>query len=173
MSELKRIIEAILFVSTRPVTIKGLQKKLDGFAVADFERVFDELIKEYNYSDRALEIVQVSGGFQMRTRLDYKEWVKKFAREKDIELTKSMLETLAVIAYKQPIAKNEIDRVRGVDAARTIKQLLEKRLIEIAGRNDDIGKPIVFRTTKRFLEVFNLNDIRDLPTFKEIESLER
>jgi segregation and condensation protein B len=169
--ELKRIIEAILFVSPKPVTTKGLFKKLEGCSLKDVEDALNELAKEYHYSERALEIVQVSGGFQMRTKLDYKEWIKRFVKEKDVELTKSVLETLAAIAYKQPITKREVDAIRGVDSSRTIKHLLNKRLIEIAGRDNEIGKAITFRTTGKFLEAYGLRGIEDLPTFKELESL--
>lgn len=173
MAGLKQIIEAVLFVSSRPLTILNLQKKLDGCAAVDIEKAFEDLLKEYNYSDRAIEIVRVSGGFQMRTRADYRDWVKGFAREKDAGLTRAMLETLALIAYKQPISKHDVDKYRGVDSARSIKLLLDKRLVEMAGRNDEIGKPIVFRTTRRFLEVFGLNDIGDLPTLREMELIEK
>ncbi len=169
--ELKRIIEAILFVSTKPVTLKTLFKKLEGCSSKDVEDAMHELQKEYNFSDRALEIANVSGGFQMRTKIDYKEWIKRFVKEKDVELTKSVLEALAAIAYRQPVAKREVDAIRGVDSARAIKLLLGKRLIEIAGRDEEIGKAITFRTTSRFLEVYGLRSIEDLPTYKELESL--
>lgn len=171
--ELKRIVEAVLFVSPRPVSIRGLFKKLEGCSTRDLEDAIEELIKEYNYSDRALEIVPVAGGYQMRTKVEFREWVKRFVREKDAELTKSVLEALAIVAYKQPVTKREIDNVRGVDSSRALRQLIDRKLIEIAGRNDEIGRPIVFRTTDRFLEVYGLNSLRDLPTFKEIESLEK
>ena len=107
----------------------------------------------------------------MRTKIDYKEWIKRFVKEKDVELTKSVLEALAAIAYRQPVAKREVDAIRGVDSARAIKLLLGKRLIEIAGRDEEIGKAITFRTTSRFLEVYGLRSIEDLPTYKELESL--
>jgi len=170
--ELKRILEAILFSSPRPLTIKNLAKKLEVYEADEIEEAMRDLIDEYAHSDRAMEIVHVANGYQMRTRIGYKEWVKRFVREKDIELTRPMLEAIAVIAYKQPITKREIDRIRGVDSSRVIKHLLDRRLIEMAGRNDDIGSPIVFRTTDTFLELFGLKDLSDLPTFKEIESFE-
>jgi segregation and condensation protein B len=108
----------------------------------------------------------------MRPKILFREWVAKFVKEKDIGLTRPMLEALSLIAYKQPITRREIDAIRGVDSTRMIKQLLERRFIEIAGRTDDIGKPIVFRTTETFLEVYGLKEIGDLPTLKEIEALE-
>ena len=108
----------------------------------------------------------------MKTKPIYKEWVKRFVREKDVGLTKSMLETLSIIAYKQPLTKKDIDSVRGVDSTRAIKLLLERRLIGIAGKNGDAGKKMIFKTTEKFLEVYGLRNIDDLPTYKDIESLE-
>ncbi|HOP86214.1 MAG TPA: SMC-Scp complex subunit ScpB [Syntrophorhabdaceae bacterium] len=171
--ELKRIIEAILFVSPRPLTIKALAKKIDEFSETDIENALKELIEEYTKSDRALVIAHVAGGYQMRTKIELKDWVKRFVREKDVELTRPTLEALAIIAYKQPVTKREIDIIRGVDSSRALKQLLDRKLIEIAGRNEDIGRPMVFRTTSKFLEVYGLSSIKDLPTLKEIEALEK
>ncbi len=131
------------------------------------------LMEEYKSANRAVEIVEVSGGYQMRTRLAYRDHVRHFVKERETGLTRPMLETLAIIAYRQPVAKREIDSLRGVDSARSIRQLLERKLIEIAGRNEELGKPIIFRTTNRFLELFGLKNLRDLPTIKEIESLEK
>lgn len=171
--ELKRIIEAILFVHPKPVSVKNLSKKMDNFSEQDLENAILELMDEYEKSKRAIEIVKVAGGYQMRTKVEFKEWVKRFVREKDVELTRSTIETLAIIAYKQPVTKREIDIIRGVDSSRAIKQLLDRKLIEIAGRNDDIGKPMVFKTTAKFLEAYGLSSIKDLPTLKEIEALEK
>ena len=172
MIELKRIIEAVLFSSSRPLKLKSLVKKLVIYSSEEILQALDGLTDEYRHSDRAIEIIIVSGGYQMRTKILFREWVAKFVKEKDIGLTRPMLEALSLIAYKQPITRREIDTIRGVDSTRMIKQLLERRLIEIAGRTDDIGKPIVFRTTETFLEVYGLKEIGDLPTLKEIEALE-
>jgi segregation and condensation protein B len=170
--ELKRIIEAILFSSSKPVTLKVIRKKLEEYPQDETEEVLRELVKEYNGADRSVEIAEVAGGYQMRTRPEYKDWVKRFVREKEVGLTKSMLETLSIIAYKQPITKKEIDSIRGVDSARAIKFLLERKLIGIGGRNGDAGKKIVFKTTEKFLEVYGLRGVDDLPTYKDMESLE-
>jgi segregation and condensation protein B len=161
-----------LFSSSKPVALKQLKKKLEEYPPEEVERFLHELAQEYNSSDRAIEIVEVAGGYQMRTRLAYREWAKRFVKEKDVGLTKSMLETLSIIAYKQPLTKKEIDGVRGVDSSRAIKLLLDKKLIGIAGKNGDAGKRIIFRTTEKFLEVYGLRSIEDLPTYKDIESLE-
>jgi segregation and condensation protein B len=170
--ELKKIIEAILFSSSKPVALKVIKKKLEEYPQDETEEVLRELVNEYNSSDRSVEIAEVAGGYQMRTRPEYRDWVKRFVREKDVGLTKSMLETLSIIAYKQPVTKKEIDNVRGVDSARAIKFLLERKLIGIGGRNGDAGKRIVFKTTEKFLEVYGLRGVDDLPTYKDMESLE-
>ncbi len=109
----------------------------------------------------------------MRTKVEYREWVKRFIKERNPGLTRPMLEALSLIAYKQPITKREIDTLRGVDSTRVIRQLIEKRLIEMAGRTEDVGKPMAFRTTDAFLEAYGLKDIEDLPTLKEIKELEK
>ena len=170
--ELKKIIEAILFSSSKPVAPKILKKKLEEYPPEEIEEALRQLTGEYNNLDRAIEIAEVAGGFQMKTKPIYKEWVKRFVREKDVGLTKSMLETLSIIAYKQPLTKKDIDSVRGVDSTRAIKLLLERRLIGIAGKNGDAGKKMIFKTTEKFLEVYGLRNIDDLPTYKDIESLE-
>ncbi len=170
--ELKNIIEAVLFSSARPVTVKQVARRLGEFSLEEIESAFRALAAEYSDPGRSVEGAEVAGGFQMRTKVAYRDWVRRFVREKDVGLSRPMLETLSIIAYKQPVTKKEIDIVRGVDSARAVKHLLERRLIEIAGRNGEAGKRMVFRTTQRFLEVYGLKSLEDLPTYKEIESLE-
>jgi segregation and condensation protein B len=166
-------LEAILFSSGKPVSAKKLQKGLTGFTADDIAAAIQSLTEKYRSPEHAVEIVEVAGGYQMRTKLAYREQVRQFVRERESGLTRPMLETVALVAYRQPVAKRDIDNLRGVDSARTIKQLLDRKLIEIAGRNEDLGKPIVFRTTAKFLELFGLKNIKDLPTIREIESLEK
>ena len=173
MSELERILEAIFFSASKPIILRKLEKGLPEFTTLEIESALRRLREAYAAPDRAVEIVEVSAGYQLRTKPDYKEWVRRFVREKDVGLTRAVLETLAVIAYRQPVAKREVDRLRGVDSIRSVKALLDRKLIEIAGRNEEPGKPMVFRTTRRFLEVFGLRDIGDLPTIKELEALEK
>lgn len=167
-----RIVEAILFSSSRPISIKKLTKKLEEFTELEISGAVQQLIQEYQDADRAIEIIQAADGFQIRTKLDFREWVRRFSREKDPSLTKAMLEALSIVAYKQPITKRDLDLLRGVDSVWAIKQLLQRRLIEIAGRAEEPGRPMVFKTTNRFLEVFGLKHIKDLPTIKEIEAIQ-
>jgi len=171
--ELIRIIESILFSSPKPISPKLFRKKLPEFPSEDIEKALQELVHEYKELRRSFEVVEVAGGYQMRTKIDYREWARRFVKERDVSLTKSVLETLSIVAYKQPVAKKEIDTIRGVDSVRAIKQLLERRLIEIAGRDGDAGKRLVFRTTDKFLETYGLKSLDDLPTLKEIELLEK
>jgi segregation and condensation protein B len=173
VSDLKRILEAVLFASAKPVTLKKFQKGLPEYTGSDITNALNELVEEYVNGERGVEVGEVAGGFQMRTKLPYRDFVRRFVKEKEAGLTRAMLETLAIIAYRQPISKREVDGLRGVDSVRSIRQLLERRLVEIAGRNDEPGKPMVFRTTARFLETFGLKDVKDLPTIKEIEGLEQ
>lgn len=173
MTELETILEAVLFSASRPITLKRLQKGLPEFTALEIQAALGRLTQAYAGRERAVEIVEVSGGYQIRTRPDYRDWVKRFVREKDVGLTRAVMETLAIVAYRQPIGKRDIDGLRGVDSIRCVKQLLDRRLVEIAGRNQEPGKPMIFRTTKKFLETFGLRDVTDLPTLKELEALEK
>ena len=173
MTELETILEAILFSVSRPLTFKKLEKGLSEFTALEIQSALVRLKEAYDKRGRAVELVEISGGYQIRTKPEHKDWVKRFVREKDVGLTRAVLETLAIVAYRQPVGKRDIDGLRGVDSIRCIRQLLDRKLIEIGGRNQEPGKPIVFRTTKRFLEIFGLRDIADLPTVKELEALEK
>jgi segregation and condensation protein B len=172
MTELKQILEAALFVSTRPLSLGRLKKRLPEYEGKEIEITLDGLVREYNYSDRSVEIVHVAGGYQMRTRPQMKRWVARFAKERDTGLTRAVLEVLGIIAYRQPVTKGDIDRLRGVDSARTIGQLLDRGLVEIAGRDGGGGQEMLFRTTRRFLEIFGINDTKDLPTLRELRLFE-
>ena len=173
MTELETILEAVLFSASKPIILRKLLKGLPEFTLLEIQSAMHRLQEAYGAPGRAVEIVEVSAGYQMRTKPVYKDWVKRFVKEKDVGLTRAVLETLAVIAYRQPIAKRDIDGLRGVDSIRCVKQLLDRRLIEIAGRNQEPGKPMIFKTTKTFLEMFGLRDIVDLPTIKELEALDK
>jgi segregation and condensation protein B len=155
------------------VTARKLHKGLQEHSAEEITGAMQGLMEEYRNTERAVEIVEVAGGYQMRTKVTYRDHVRRFVKEREGGLTRPMLETLAIIAYRQPVAKRDIDSLRGVDSARTIRQLLDRKLIEIAGRNEELGKPIIFKTTPKFLELFGLKDIRDLPTIREIESLDK
>ncbi len=158
--EIKRIIEAILFVSSKPVSLKALCEILK----EKKENIIDaigELKKEYE--SHSFQIMEVAGGYSLYTKPEYSEYIKKFSKDKKFKLSKSAMETLAIIAYKQPITKAEISRIKKCSPDWTIRVLMEKGLIKPVGRLEIPGKPLLFGTTNKFLEVFGLSSIDELP----------
>lgn len=157
-------LEALLFSTHHPLTAPRLAELLDVKVVKPVRDGIRELNRQYEAAGRAFRIEQVAGGFQMLTLPAYAELIKKHQqKEQDAKLGKAALETLAVIAYKQPILRVDVEAVRGVACGETIRGLMEKHLVKIAGRAEVPGRPILYGTTKRFLEVFGLNSIKDLP----------
>jgi len=131
----------------------------------------EELNAEYEAQERAFEICEVGGGFQIRTRMDLSEHVRALQPKRAVRLSRASLETLAVVAYKQPVTRAEIEHVRGVDAGAVVRTLLERNLVRIAGHREIPGRPMLYATTKRFLEIFGLASLEDLPTLRELEEL--
>jgi segregation and condensation protein B len=137
----------------------------------DVKNALEQLINEYNDRQSGICVQEIAGGFQFRTRSELSPWVKKLKLTKPASLSPAALETLAIVAYRQPIVKSEIESIRGVDVSAPLKGLLEKKLIRIVGRKDVPGKPIIYGTTKKFLEVFNLRDLSELPTLRELKEI--
>src|SRR5205814_4410342 len=159
-----RTLEALLFSTHHPLTAGRLAEMLELEATKPVRRAIAELNEQYVTSDRSFRIEQVAGGYQMLTLPDFGEILKKLhQREVDAKLTKAALETLAIIAYKQPILRADIEAIRGVACGETIRNLMEKHLVKIAGRAEEPGRPILYGTTKRFLELFGMNSLKDLP----------
>lgn len=166
-TRLKGLLEAMLLLANRPLTIEGIMKVLQDEKKDAAKEAIRELVSEYSSSQRGFYIEEVAGGYQFRTRECYTPWLKRLEGLRPPRLTQPALETLAVIAYKQPVLRAEIEEVRGVDVGGVLKTLLEKRLIKILGRKDVPGRPLVYGTTKEFLELFGLKDISSLPTLKD------
>lgn len=169
---LKKIIEGILFISSEPISIEAFKNLFDGEVTEyEIERGIRELQIEYASENRGIEIKESAGGFQFRTKPELKEWIKKLDVFKPQRLTRSAVETLAIIAYRQPVTKGEIDKIRGgIDSSGALKSLLDKKLIKISGRKRNApGRPFLYVTTKKFLEVFSLQDLNDLPPIEELE----
>ncbi|MEE8200314.1 MAG: SMC-Scp complex subunit ScpB [Candidatus Acidoferrales bacterium] len=171
---LKALLEAIIYVSEEPVTISQLEKAL-GLGRDQVRGALNELVEASRVADRGVEVRQVAGGYRMSTKVEHHERVRKFVRSQKPPLRLSMpgLETLAVIAYKQPITLPEIKAVRGVDPSSALATLLEKGLIVTGGRKQVVGRPILYRTSKEFLIRFGLKDIEELPSLEEFERLAR
>jgi segregation and condensation protein B len=170
-SEQRRILEALVLSAPEPVPAGRLASVVPDVTPADVQDLVNELNAEYEAQDRAFEICHVAGGYQMRTRADLAEHVRALQPRRAVRLSRASLETLAVIAYKQPVTRAEIEHVRGVDAGAVVRTLLERNLVRIAGHREIPGRPMLYATTKRFLEVFGLASLEDLPTLRELEDL--
>ncbi|HHP7233209.1 MAG TPA: SMC-Scp complex subunit ScpB [Desulfobacterales bacterium] len=171
MEDLKNIIESVLFVAEEPLTIDRLRQVLEPAGSAEIREALQSLIEDYRRRRGGFLLKEVGGGFQFRTRPEYHVWIKRLVQPKPPRISKAALETLAIIAYKQPVIRNDVERIRGVDCGGVIRMLLERNLIRVLGRKEIPGRPLIYGTTKRFLEVFDLKDLKDLPTPREIESL--
>ncbi len=167
---LKSVVEAMIFASPSPISLSKLAQAIENVSLEFIKEAISTLMDEYAKDHRGIELVQVADGYRFQTRPEYGEWVRRASRKTVQKLSRAALETLAVIAYKQPITRAEIERTRGVDSSGTIRLLLSKNLIRISGRKDVPGRPLLYRTTSRFLEVFQLKSLKDLPGIKELDS---
>ncbi len=160
----KPVIEALLFASEKPLTLEQIKNVLDGLATDQIRGVLEELKSEYERANRGIRINEVAGGFQMITSPNFAPFLKKLYKERRAEkLSKPALETLAIVAYKQPVTRLEIESIRDVNVDGVVKHLLDKGLIRIAGRRKAAGRPYVFGTTRQFLEYFGLKSLEELP----------
>ena len=172
MSEtpLKTIIEAILFASDQPVSADRLADAAgEDVTVGMVKKAVEELLADYDAQGRAFTIEEVAGGYQLFTRPEYNKYLKPLVRARQqARLTQAALETLAIIAYKQPVARAEVEDIRGVTCGDMIRALMEKGLVRIAGRSEQIGRALLYGTTKKFLQAFGLSSIKDLPSDKQL-----
>jgi segregation and condensation protein B len=171
MSDLKAIIEALIYASPEPVTLKALTKLLDTEPKEDVAAAIDALKQDYDRPG-GLQVVEVAGGFQIVTRPELHEWVRRLFHERTTsKLSVAALETLAVIAYKQPVTAPEIAEIRGVNTAGVLGTLVDRRLVKVVGRKAIVGRPFMYGTTRDFLERFGLNDLTDLPKVEDMSDL--
>ena len=171
MENVKAVIEALIFASDAPLALEKIRIILPEVEKNEIKEALDKIILEYDERQSGIYLQEVAGGFQFRTRPELSPWVKKLKSTKPHSLSPAAMETLAIVAYKQPIVKSEIESIRGVDVGAPLKGLLDKKLIRIVGRKDVPGKPIIYGTTRKFLEVFNLKDLMDLPNLRELKEL--
>lgn len=170
--ELKPIVEALLFVSGDPISVDRLRDVISGVDKQEIEAALQELKKEYAESNRGLQVIEIAGGYQLSTRIEMAPWIKEMEKVKAASrLSKPGLETLAIIAYKQPATRAEIEMIRGVDAAGVLKTLMERKLVKIVGRKEVVGRPMMYGTTREFLQYFGLSDLTGLPTLKEFSEV--
>lgn len=170
-SELKQIVESILFVADAPLSYDRLYTLLEEFDREEIRGAVEAVATDYCGAGRGVELVQVAGGYQFRSRPEYADYIRRLRKVKPARFTPSALETLAIIAYRQPVTRGEVEYLRGVDSGGVLKSLLDKKLIRIIGKKDIPGKPLIYGTTREFMETFSLKDLRSLPTLREIEEL--
>lgn len=173
-SALRATLEAIVYITDEPLTTQQMAAAI-GQPIDKIKRLLDELVAEYDKPEHGLSIREIAGGYKMATKAEHHESVRAFVKKltPPLKLSLAALETLAVIAYKQPVTAPEIMDIRGVQGAGVLKTLLDRKLIQEGGRKKVIGQPILYKTTKEFLVQFGLNSLNELPTLKEFEELGR
>ena len=170
---LKALIEAIIYVAPEPVSLDAILGTLEGEERGRVKAKLEELMEDFQQAQHGIQVREVAGGYKFFSKAEHHELVRKFVKslKPPVRLSKPALETLAVIAYRQPVTLPEIDEIRGVDCGGVIHTLLEKKLIVTAGRKNVVGRPILYRTSRDFLVHFGLKDVGELPSLKEFEEL--
>jgi segregation and condensation protein B len=169
---LKAILESLLFAAGEPIPLARLAAVLDNVARDQIKRALGEMILGYGAGARGVILEEVAGGYQLRTPKEHALYVRKLLAAKPPRLSRPLLETLAIIAYRQPVTRPEIEQLRGVDSGGVLETLLERRLVRIAGRKEAPGRPIMYATSAEFLQVFGLRDLDSLPDLEEFKELE-
>ena len=168
--EVKRIVEALLFAVQEPISIRKICEIVEGVEAKEIREVIQQLREEYDTHDRVFQIEEIANGFQLLSRPEYHEWISKIRKKSgESKLSQPALETLSIIAYKQPIIRAEIEAIRGVQSGQMIRTLIEKGLVKITGRDEVLGRPLLYGTTKKFLDHFGLKSIKDLPKVEDLE----
>ena len=170
--EKRSIVEALIAGSPEPIPSGRIAEVIPYLKPGKVGELVEELNAEYAEQQRAFEIWEVAGGYQMRTRAEFSAFLQQVQRTRPLRLSPAALETLAIIAYRQPVTRAEIEHVRGVDAGAVVRSLLERKLVRIAGHREVPGRPMLYATTRRFLEVFGLTRLEDLPTLRDLEELQ-
>lgn len=170
ISEEKSIIEGLLFVADAPLRVDRIAEVLE-LEKNQALQLLRELVAEYAEAGRGFVLQEVADGFQFRTRPEHVEWQRRLSRNRPFRFSRAALETLAIVAYRQPVTRAEIEYLRGVDAGGVLKTLLDKRLVKILGKRDIPGRPMIYGTSREFLEFFGLRDLSALPTLREFNEI--
>ena len=172
MRALKGILEALLFVTAEPIPVTRFLALLGAVTKQDVDLALASLAQDYEQEGRGLQLAEVAGGYRIVTKAEFAPWLKRLEKVKSpSKLSRSALESLAIIAYKQPIVRAEVEQIRGVETSGVIRTLLERKLVRIVGRKEEPGRPIMYGTTKFFLEHFGLRDLSQLPPLREFKEL--
>ncbi len=168
----KRVVEALLFASGKPLTPQDIRRVMKSLTVKEIENIVVELSAEYARDNRSFEVVPIAGGYEIATKKEYAPWIFKVELQKKAkQVTQSALETLAILAYKQPITRAEIEELRGVDASGVVATLTERGFIKIVGKKEVPGRPFLYGTTEKFLEHFGLKSLEEMPNIQEIKTV--
>lgn len=170
--ELQATIEAVLFMHHKPVSLSKLQELINpNIDLEEYRTAVSNLMASYFETSRGIELVEVANCFQFRTKSEHKDIIRRMYQIAPMKLTNAMLEVLAIVAYNQPITREFVDKIRGVDSSHLLRVLMDKKMLRIAGKSDDLGRPMLYATTKEFLELFGLRDLTSLPSLREIEDM--
>ena len=170
--EIKRIVEALIFAADSPITEHRIQSVAEELSIAKIQQMIEELNVAYEKNQNAFHIVRIGGGYQFVTKSQFSKYIKKYYKGRSkARLSRAGFEVLAIIAFKQPISRPEIDGIRGVNSDGVVKTLLERNLIFISGRSKNLGRPLLYSTTSNFLQYLGINEVSELPKPKEIEDL--
>lgn len=170
-TSLKSVVESLLFVAGPPLTLDRLCSILEEYERKDIAAAIDDILADYRQGSGGIYLAEVAGGWQFRSRPENADYLRRLSRIRPYRFSQSSMETLAIIAYRQPITRAEVEYLRGVDSGGVLKTLLEKKLIRILGKKDIPGRPLIYGTSREFLEAFNLKDLASLPTLKEVQDL--
>jgi segregation and condensation protein B len=170
LGQLKSILESLIFVSNSPLPLSRLVNLLPEYDRAEIKTALKELIDDHGARQGGFLLKEVAGGYQFRTNATHKDFVQRLLQPPPNRLSQAAMETLAIVAYKQPVIRSDIEHIRGVDCGGVLRILLERKMVRILGRREIPGRPLIYGTTRQFLEVFGLKSLQELPTPKEIES---
>jgi segregation and condensation protein B len=170
-SEKRRIVEAVILGSPEPISAQRVAAVIPYCRPAQVKSLVAELNAEYVQHGRSFEISELAGGYQVRTLPEFASYLQQIQPKRPLRLSKAALETLAIVAYRQPVTRAEIENIRGVDAGPVVRSLLERKLLRLAGHKEVPGRPMLYGTSRRFLEVFGLEKIEDLPSLRQLEEL--
>lgn len=171
MASTKALVEAFLFAADSPLSIERLVILLDA-SRAQVKMIIEQLQQEYSGAERGFYLAAIAGGYQFRTRAELAPQLRSLNRERSTKFSRAAMETLSIVAYRQPVTRAEVEYLRGVDSGGVMKNLLEKNLLRILGKKDIPGRPLMYGTSRHFLELFGLQSLNDLPTLKEFSALE-
>jgi segregation and condensation protein B len=172
IKQLKSALEAILFLQQKPLVLVKLQETIDEtLPEDDYRAALAELVQDYQVEDRGIELAEVAGGYLFRTKLEHRDMIRRMHQITPVRMSQAMLKVLSIIAFYQPVTREKLEEIRGVECGHHLRNLMEKRLVRMVGRSDAVGKPMLYGTTKEFLELFGLPSLQEMPKLQEIEEM--